>query len=201
LSSSTEVGSLFSVRFDYQENPVPTIYDEGENFVFTALAIGATVLSILSLGLLPCVNNSADETRAVVHTLPNLLFHCLGSLGVDIRYETHSCGYLTHQLARPIFTQARSASLSRQSVIEREIMSRLGYLVGTALCVITRTADLAIGIITLFCLPLLAFSYDINSLVARELTFLGIIDDVCRGIRGVINPHQFDRERVLYQFL
>jgi hypothetical protein len=77
---------------------------------------------------------------------------------------------------------------------ERNVTARVLYAVATCVSPITRTADVALGVLAgaFSIIPCLGRCEKINCFAIKQLN-LNIVHDLCKGIRGVINPQQFNQ--------
>lgn len=79
--------------------------------------------------------------------------------------------------------------LEHSDFFERHILARAGFLVCTVAFLVTRIADLVLGMIAVvFSILTLGCFASINNAAFRGLQFFGVIGDLVHGIAGVINP-------------
>jgi hypothetical protein len=111
------------------------------------------------------------------------------SYKTDEKNKAIYCGTLTYYTTHQIFKSAESAIHNKTSFCKRQFVSRALFVTGGLLSIITRTVDLAIGIITVLGV---IFTNKINSFVTRNLcTFPGFIHDIGSALRGFVNPNQY----------
>lgn len=170
----------------------------------TAVGVVASAVSIVTLGAYPKVNNIADFASASWKILPNLYMGTVEIIHPGFIFdENHRCGIITSKIAKPIFDKAvKSADpINNYSFdigniwFRTHVISRAAFFLGTILATITRTADLALGLVaaTLSLVPCFGRTGHIYNFARRQLTSLGIINDICAGLRGIVNPKQFKK--------
>lgn len=160
----------------------------------TGVGIGYTACSLLTLGKVPQCNTYAFSfTSQAKWILPGLY---VGAMKVvnpkfSLSDDSPSWSGVTHTIvAVEILNLARELASSPR-FISKEIASRVAFLKYGATSIITRIADLALGVLavvaslcTLGCIP------KINRFASEQLTVFGIIPDVCTALRYTLNPHQ-----------
>ncbi len=163
--------------------------------IATVGVIGS-VFSIATGGTISQINEVADFTIEAKSILPCLYMPLLATLNVDFSVDVDdSFGVVTNACAAPIFTLAYTAA-KQDSLFEREVVSRISYGLGVIVSAVTRAADLALGLIAaaISIFPLIARAKQVNEFAFCHLLSLGVVNDVCSGFRGMINPQQFVKE-------
>lgn len=178
----TNMGKVLSTTF-------PQIVSLGGK---SLIGIVASALSLLSLGSDPEINKYASSLTGKSATILTNLFESIMKV-VNPNFKgraTFDNGFFFNKVTMQIHSLALQTSKSAD-FLKRHIVSRLGFAVYTVASVASRIADLALGIIGIS-LSVLTFGCvnDINNFAMSQLSFLGIIGNVCHGIRYVINPHQ-----------
>lgn len=172
--------------------------------VQTVGGVAASALSLVTIGQFPNVNNVARFTDSSHEILPNLYKGVVRVVNPNFTCEpvVADIGIISSKIALPIFNMARKAATYEtidelfnpiNTWLSAHVISRGAYTLGTLVSPITRTADLALGIIavTFSLIPCLGRAKQINLFAMRQLTSLGVINDVCVGLRGIVNPQQF----------
>lgn len=158
-----------------------------------AVGVAGSVFSIVTGGKFSSVNEVADFTVEAKSILPCLYMPLAVTLNPGFSIESKgSLGSLTKTIAAPIFRQAQLAA-SQEGLFAREVVSRVSYGLGVLVAAVTRAADLVLGLVaaTLSIFPLIARVKEVNEFAFCHLLSLGVVNDVCVGLRGVINPQQF----------
>ncbi len=161
----------------------------------TAVGVVASALSILNLGTSRMINDVADSTYDSVLILPSLYIPVLKVVNPDAYSSCNSaCGIVSANLARPIAAFAHK-SACKSNFLDRHVISRVGYALYAVASVISRVADLAIGLVaaTFAIIPCLGRIESVNNVALEHLTAFGIVSDICKSFRGMINPQQFVR--------
>ena len=170
------------------------------NSMIPISGVVGTALSCLTGGNVERFNATASTTRNASVVLPCIFRAVIGCLNeksfypIDKKYP--DLGYC-RQLV-DLFSQANdyhenisNPGNSNCTFFKKYFVTRGYYLMAAVVAVITRLADFIIGIGCVF----VSFAHfgqwsDFNEFTAKNLTVLGIIDDLSRGIRGVVNPGQ-----------
>ncbi|MBA3239407.1 MAG: hypothetical protein H0T62_13840 [Parachlamydiaceae bacterium] len=161
----------------------------------TAIGVAATALSVLTLGLVEPINDWADMTVNAIPILPRI-YHAMTQIvnpgdsdPSTIRMED---AFFTSKIATPIFDIAMEAA-SDEFFLNKHIISRGAFVLGTLVAIVTRTADLILGLIVaaISIIPCFGRVEEINIFARNQLAFFGVIHDVCAGLRGLVNPQQF----------
>lgn len=177
----------------------------------TTWGVIGTALSILSGGN-KAFNNWAEYTRAARNILPKLYIPVVHVINPDASFanpkdkviasKVHvinpkasldNVGVITSTIAAPFFETAKRAA-DAEAPFERYIVSRLSYALAAVASVVGRVADLALGIVgaTLAIIPpYFGRNKAVNYFAVRHLTVFGVVHDVCRSFRGIVNPRQF----------
>lgn len=158
----------------------------------SAVGIAGTALSILTLGASRQVNKVASETHQTAYILPHLYIPVLNVVNPRAYADCDSFGVVTANTAMPVFQVANRATRQSNFFI-RHVVSRVGYALGAAVSVISRVADLALGLVagTFALIPLLGRVDCVNNFAVQHLMAFGVVHDVCVGFRGIVNPEQF----------
>ncbi|MBS0637145.1 MAG: hypothetical protein JSS12_06515 [Verrucomicrobia bacterium] len=164
-----------------------------KNSLYTLCGVGGAIVSVVSLGLIKRVNDETtwllDHSKEIV-TVP----YKAVSRVINPYYEGHSdgTGIIAQTVATPFFRAAVAASYSN-NFFSRHVVSRLSYAACGVLSIPTRVADFALGVIlgAVAVVPFLARVERINTQALIHLSSTEVIADVCRCIRGVVNPNQF----------
>jgi len=170
----------------------------------TILGIGGTFLSIATLGKVKTFNQWADKTGCVKYILPTLYAGIMEVINPDIQYNLHDIekdSFLSTIPSR-LREYATVLALDPRSFVKQHVFSRGLHLAAAVISMHTKTADLALGVFAaILSIVTLGKVEKINTLAARNLRSLDILDDLCKDIRGIINPQQFiDLTELLYLF-
>ncbi len=178
------------------ENLVLGIPKAGLHFtkaaLYTATGVAASIFSALTLGLSKKINDKADNAcySKVLITLP---FLAVGRV-INPNYQGHDDGdgIFTKTFAQPISIKAQEASGSK-NFFTRHVISRLAYAASSVVTFAARVADFALGIIlaAVSVFPLFCRVETLNTLALKHLSSTQLIGDLCRNVRGIINPQQF----------
>ena len=172
---------------------VPTLlYYCLSDSVKTVLGVVGTALSVLTGGKDKEFNQLADLTGKSALVLPLLYVRTMQVINPKFKTsEKSTMGVITSKIARPIFRKAGKSS-ENDKFFQKHVVSRIAYLSGAIVSTVTRTADLALGILGA-ALSVITFGAvpKINTFALRHLKSLAVVDDVCKGIRGFVNPQQF----------
>lgn len=187
------VNYIFDTAFNTVIGLPLSAYQSLSATVDAGAGVVGAALSVLTGGIFTPINDIADYTVRADYILP-CFYVGIGQV-VNPRFSfdpINPMGIVTDALAAPIFSQAKAAAQT-DSLVAREIVARGAYLLGSAVAVITRVADLAIGLVAaaISILPLFGRVEAVNLFAVEHLMSLGVIDDVCKGFRGFINPQQF----------
>lgn len=158
----------------------------------SAAGVAGTALSLLTLGASRHVNKVASYTHQTAYILPHLYIPVLNVINPHAYTDCDCVGVVTANTALPIFQVAQRASLQSNFFV-RHVVSRVGYALGATVSMISRVADLALGIVagTFALIPLLGRIDCVNNFAVQHLMAFGVVHDVCAGLRGVVNPQQF----------
>jgi hypothetical protein len=162
------------------------------------IATGAlpTITAILTAGRDQSSTNYAYAKLNDLSLVPSILFNSVLRLlrpSTDIgigNLESNGApdGRLTSYFKGTISEKCAEMILS-DSFFKRHIVARAGYLLLAIVCVISRVADLAIGLIAVIgALWTLGYSPSINREAFRGLRFLGVITDVVGCAIQILNP-------------
>lgn len=164
-----------------------------------AVGVAASALSILTLGASRHVNRVASLTRETSYILPRLYIPVLKVVNPHAYVDCNSSGVVTANIAEPIFSVGYKAA-SESNFFLRHVVSRISYALGAAVSVISRVADLALGVIVgAFALfPLFGRIERVNNFAVEQLMAFGAVHDFFVGFRGFVNPQQFMPQQ-LYQ--
>jgi hypothetical protein len=157
------------------------------------VGVAGSAASILTGGIFTPINKLADFTKKASYILPQLYIGIGSVVNPDFSFDPENpMGLVTQAVAAPIFSLAGKAAQT-DDVVSREIVARGAYLLGAAVAVITRLADLAIGLVAaaVSIIPLFGRVRMVNVFAVEHLMSLAVIHDVCGGLRGFINPGQF----------
>ena len=164
----------------------------------SAVGVAASAVSVLTLGASRHVNRVADKTYQTTYILPHLYVPVLNVVNPHAYTDCDSFGVVTANTAMPIFQVANRATCQSNFFI-RHVVSRVGYALGAAVSVISRVADLALGLVagTFALVPLLGRIECVNNFAVQHLMAFGVVHNVCVGLRGIVNPQQFVYERLV----
>ncbi len=168
---------------------------EGSRVISRVLVgITATAMSVLTGGMVPKINKYADFSYKSAKLINKTLYKPLMKV-INPNFthdEFSSLGVVTEKIAHPIYNAAKRSSES-ENIFVKHAVSRIAYLTGALAATATRTVDFALGIfaalasiVTLGAIP------KINSFAMRHLAATALINDLCGGIRGFVNPHQWN---------
>lgn len=164
----------------------------------TAYGVAASVASIVTGGKFKSINNQANKFTFLSQGLVAGFYQAaVKVLNPSHKFAKGSSGFITDAVAAPIFKVAKALSMVDHKPVVRELASRVTYLVGTAVHVATRVCDLALGVlagaVSLF--PLFGQSKRVNNFAQLQLQSTRVVEDVFKGLRGIVNPQQFNKPR------
>lgn len=170
--------------------------------IVTAVAgIAVSAISAVTLGKFKDINHTANVCLfAETPIIANLYYKSVKVLNKNFTAEESILsqpGIISKYISVPIF-QAANKNFEQHTAFNRHVIPRALYAVGTCVSPITRTADVALGILVaaVSIVPYFGKNQTINRFAIRQLN-LNVIQDVCKGIRGIINPEQFKSEPLL----
>lgn len=157
----------------------------------TVMGISATALSIITNGDFPSIDSKANYINEAKFILPKLyscvlcVFNPKGSGG----HDTLKCGILTESLTKPIFKQAVELAECKFPLC-KNVFSVCLMGLGMLTAVVTRTADLIIGLVAaaFSIIPCLGRVSKLNQFAYEQLSSLNVLADIGLGLRGIINP-------------
>ncbi len=158
------------------------------------VGITATAMSVLTGGMVPKINEYADLSRFSSNLINETLYKPLMEVINPnfICYEFSRFGVVTEKIAHPIFKAALDFSES-ENIFMKHAVSRIAYLTFALVATATRTVDFTLGIFAaLASIVTLGAVPKINTFAMRHLAATGLINDLCVGIRGFVNPHQWN---------
>lgn len=162
----------------------------------TITGVMVSAASVLALGKSNYLNHNASKLLAMERLVLTCAYHklirvfnpkyCANIQTID------QVGVITDYLSRPIFQAAQEKSKHR-TALDRHVFSRSLYAVAVCVSAITRIADVALGLLAaaVSIIPFLGRNMSINNFALKQLS-LNVLYDVCHGIRGVVNPQQFN---------
>ncbi len=172
--------------------PIACIIDIG----ISATGVAASALSILTGGLNSKINEYANKYTFNCSLILTISYrNVLNILNPNAKFASDviAMGIITEKLARPILQKAGTAAKNESSFLQKHVVSRGAFALSALVAIITRTADLALGLLAL---PLsfitLGTVEKINTFTYKQLLFPALIDEVCVGMRGFVNPQQFN---------
>ena len=168
------------------------LFDAGKAAVNTTAGIAGTALSILTVGKSQRVNGWASYTRSSFEIFPNLYSSLIRVVYPKAYIDATHKGYVTAYVAAPVFRAALQSTVA-PGFIQREIVSRVAMAVATVAAVVSRVADFALGLVgaAFSIIPCLGRVDAVNNFAISQLNSSGVVNDICRGLRGIVNPHQF----------
>lgn len=180
--------------------PTATFYC-GVSALKTVGGVAGTALSLLTFGKVESINNLANYTDHARKILPQAYLGLASVVNPSHQQQQPRIGVITAYIATPIFTAAGRVSCDENSFLMKHIVSRGAYALGALVSVVTRTADLVLGLIaaTLSIIPCMGRVKGINNIAVNQLSSLAVIHDVCCGLRGFVNPQQFRAQRLRMQ--
>lgn len=174
--------------------PVSVFY-AAKNAGTTAIGVAGSAVSVATAGMWKGMNDVAAWTQNGHSVLPTL--YIAVAKVINPSFETTKASVktslITNAVAKPILDKALASAASENAVV-RHVVSRAAFLGHLVASVATRVADLAIGVLAagISIIPCLARVTAVNTLAVRQLSSLGgIVHDVCRDVRGIVNPQQF----------
>lgn len=160
--------------------------------ISTSVGIVASVASIVTGGKLAGINRLANETLKNTKYIVSSPFASVIRV-LNTKYVSPAAfkeGTFATAISNKVFDKARILTYSNNPLVER-LASRVTYLAGAVLSVATRTADLALGVLSgALALTTLGQSDRINSFALRHLRSTAVVNDVFKGLRGFVNPFQ-----------
>ncbi len=171
--------------------------------VGTICTIVAAAFSVGTLGCSKRMNKLADafEIKPSKFILTNVYVYVLRIVNPEAlffreeRPRPEDDTWISSMFALPIFNKAKDAS-SKSNILSRHFVSRGCYAIAGLVSIITKAADLALGVLAA------VYSFTpyfgkcgrverYNSFAFDQLGALSLVDDLCHAARGVINPQQF----------
>ena len=169
----------------------------------TITGIIGSALSILSLGNVQQFNECANCTLYAARILPDAY---QGIIRILDRSELKQPQRLDKVMGffRKELTLSTFLSLHRMYIdlntpksttghwLKAHVTIRWTFAVATVAAVVARIADLILGSIAApLSILFLGECKRINSFAYKNLSVFGVIDDLCIGIRAIVNPTQF----------
>lgn len=169
----------------------------------TMAKLAASAFSLFSLSGETQLNNWANKGFSTVYSakllLPSLFFMSIRlfnpfSQGMEA-VENDKCqhkmtGTLTLAVAYPLFKRAiEEADNEASPNLRKHVLSRIFFLTGTALVTLTKAMEIGLGLL-LCTLGWISFGHLswVNQAAIVHLSALDVIEDVCAGLRGCVNP-------------
>ncbi len=156
------------------------------------VGVAASTLSILTAGASCRLNALANRAAKASLILPYLYIPVLKVVNPYARIDCDSRGIVGAHSTGSIFRHAAQAACQRD-FLSQHVISRGGYALGATTAVISRVADLAIGLVAAIfaIIPCLGRIESVNNFAVAHLMVFGAVGDVCHALRGVVNPQQF----------
>lgn len=175
--------------------------------VVTPIALLTTVVGGVGLSAIAALNLESNnriskkslEMVKLVSVFPSMLFaHLLRVINPNARFKLQGKGPVFGMAPSPSFCSSRTSEKLQKKAIDcyaqnhplkKYVASRALFALGGIASVVSRTADLAIGLIAASCAILtLGTLKGLNDFAFDNLTFLNVVSDVVISIRGLINP-------------
>lgn len=166
-----------------------------------AASIGGTVagaalsaVSILTLGQFKTLNLRAEKLLCGEKIFFTNTYYRLVRVINPSFYQNPNIldedGMISKYISQPIFQAAQEKSKHNNTLV-KHVVSRALYAVGTCVSPIIRITDVALGILAavISIIPYKGRNKLINQFALRQLN-LNVVQDVCKGIRGTVNPQQ-----------
>ena len=156
----------------------------------TTVGVAATALSILTLGKSPFIDGYAN----LIFNASDITRNCYKILVVVNPYlnvsQDNDLGIITAKFTAQIYYKAFISATKGDSFWTKHVLSRGAFALGALAAIVTRTADLAIGIFALVIavIPFLGRSQCVNNFAYKQLGALDLIHDICGSLRGIVNP-------------
>lgn len=189
------------------ETSLPSFISAGKVFIASAsntiVKIAASALSFLAPSGENQLNNWANKGFSSIYKarliLPSLFFMSIRLLNPrsegledfeNFASKKSEIGSLTQTIAHPLFKRAIEEADDESSPnLRKHIISRGLFLAGIVMVTLTKVAEMGIGLF-LFAIGLVCLgqSSTINRLALKYLSSSDIVEEVCAGLRGMINP-------------
>lgn len=165
---------------------------------FTCLGVAAHIIATATFSKFEAVNKRSILTRSSRFLLPNSFSAVMNVVNPDVSsrnkdwFSDPKSGFVSQYVAFPILKTAIIASNDDKSILNRHVVSRVGFGLFGVVSVVTRTTDLAIGILAaVLSLATLGVSQKVNEIAVDHLSSLRLVGDLCFSVTGVLNPAHF----------
>lgn len=193
---------------------LPSAIGESANAVMhTASGVLGTALSLVTIGWVDKFNHTAKHGMGFsAQILPRLYYGAIRVLNKDVshgRLNDETEGHFRSKCdtifeAAHTYSQGKSLGervgkvLSPETctdccsyVLKAWVAARILYAVAAVAAIICRIADMIIGVLSAaLSLLFVGSKPGLNRAAYANLTVFGALEDLSRGIRGVINPQQ-----------
>ncbi len=205
-SSFSSLGNLFSKATGFLGRVVenvtdPTLLQNASSALIGSIsAVFTAALSVCTFGCLREVNSLADQRMKPKYSkniLPNVYLHVITSINPYGNFSEVSSSeqdklFISSMFGSPFFRIAKDAAQG-DTLFNKHFVSRGYYALAGLVSLVTKTADLALGLLAAVFSIIPGFSSleSVNKFAFNQLGALSLVDDLCRAVRGVINPQQF----------
>lgn len=159
--------------------------------VGTAIGLVASAASIITGGAFGAINRFADRLTASRGILAAPYQAVISVLNTKQEYSSYKAGVVTSKTAGRM-TQLAQRLIHSEKPVVRELGSRAIHALAAVTYTVSKVCDLAIGVFAgAASLLLLGQADRVNDFANRHLMSTGVVYDVSRSLRGIVNPHQF----------
>ncbi len=163
--------------------------------ITTGVGVVGTTASLATLCKFPKLNVASIWTHDARFILPELYGRTMTVLNPAftirpdyISNTTHNAPYFVNLVSKELTDFAINAG-KKETFIQKQLVSRIGYAVGIPVALICRIADLVLGILGVVASVItLGMNAKVNQFAYTQLKVLGAINDICVGAQFVVNP-------------
>ncbi len=165
--------------------------------ITTGVGVVGTTASLATLCKFPKLNVASKWTLDARFILPELYRGTMGVLNPSFTIRSELDYISNPKQNAPYFVELVSKKLTdfainagkKETFIEKQLVSRIGYAVSIPVALICRIADLVLGILGVVTSVLtLGMNAKVNQFAYTQLKVLGAINDICVRAQFVVNP-------------
>ena len=172
--------------------PADLLVSVGHTATDLVTGLAYTALSIVTLGQISTINEIADNSLENLHEnnlITQLFKNTFTLANPDSKFAKIDKGLVYYFTVKKLYEKAANYA-SQESFLKRHIFSRFAYLTAAVAAVAARVVDFVHGIIALAVSG--GKSSNVNTIICAHFNIFSTFQDLGKGIRGFINPKQFD---------
>lgn len=196
------IASFFAPRFDAVKKIPIHASKFSRDLAKTIEGAVFSILSAITLGKHKAFNTKSEKSLRTALLLPRIYRASISIINPKAKYnhleKEKPTALLASYVVAPIFKYAFEVSQDSESFFKRHIVSRGSYALGAFLSFYIKKIDLWTAIPAVIISTITAGKFsEINTLAIKQLSALSYLDDLCKGLRGFVNPHQFDKKSMM----